>query len=121
MKNNFLLSLLIALAVLMACTVSNPTGTPALTGIPGSESRYYYVSTNGNDSNPGTKALPFQTISKAANEAKAGDVVLIQAGIYYEDVKPLHSGEPDKYITYQNAGDGEVIIDAQDGQRPAVY
>ena len=43
--------------------------------------------------------------------------MLIQAGIYYEDVKPMHSGEPDKYITYQNAGDGEVIIDAEGGQR----
>ena len=67
----------------------------------------------------GTKALPFQTISKAADEAKPGDVVLIHAGIYYEDVKPLHSGKPDKYITYQSAGDGEVIIDAQGGLRPA--
>jgi parallel beta-helix repeat protein len=99
------------------------TATPALTATliltvtPAPGSRYYYVSTEGNDAHPGTKALPFQSIGQAANVAKAGDVVLIQAGIYYEDVRPLHSGEPDKYITYQNEGDGEVVIDAQDGQR----
>lgn len=103
----------------MACTVSDPRGTSSLTAIPVSESRYYYVSTKGSDSNLGTKALPFQTIGKAADEAKPGDVVLIHSGVYYEDVKPLHSGKPDRYITYQSVGDGEVIIDAQDGLRPA--
>jgi parallel beta-helix repeat protein len=97
--------------------IPSPIGRLIPTIAPIVGSRYYYVSNAGKDINPGTKALPFQSIGKAANVAKAGDVVLIQAGIYYEDVKPLQSGEPDKYITYQNAGDGEVIIDAQDGQR----
>jgi parallel beta-helix repeat protein len=93
------------------------TSTPTLTASPTPGSQYYYVSLGGDDANAGTKALPFQTIGKAANVAQAGDVVLIQAGVYYEDVKPLNSGEPDNYITYQSEGDGEVIIDAQEGQR----
>lgn len=93
------------------------TITPTLISAPAPGSRYYYVSPRGNDANSGTKMLPFQTIGKAANVAKAGDVVLIQAGIYYENIRPLHSGEPDKYISYQNDGNGEVILDAQDGQR----
>lgn len=93
-------------------------GTPVPITTPAPGSHYYYVSTHGKDANPGTKTLPFQTINKAANVAKAGDVVLIQAGIYYEDLKPPQSGKPEKYITYQNAGDGEVIIDAQVGRRP---
>jgi parallel beta-helix repeat protein len=88
-----------------------PTIVPALGG------RYYYVSPRGNDSNPGTQSAPFQTIGMAAQAANAGDVVLIQAGVYYEDVKPMHSGEPDRYITFLPAGDGEVIIDAQSGRR----
>ena len=95
--------------------VSPPAPASIATPAPGS--RYYYVSTRGSDAHSGTKGLPFQTISKAASVAKAGDVVLIQAGVYYEDVRPVHSGEPEKYITYQNEGDGEVIIDAQGGQR----
>lgn len=156
MKNIITISLLTGLAILLACTSSNPavfapnrnqsclpnetcaavapggssptdrptmtvtpipTVTPVLTITPAAGSRYYYVSTRGNDAYPGTKALPFQSLGKAANVASAGDVVLIQAGIYYEDVRPVHSGVPDKYITYQNAGDGEVIIDAQEGKR----
>jgi parallel beta-helix repeat protein len=92
------------------------TPVPITTPAPGS--RYFYVSTQGDDGNPGMKGSPFQTISKAANMAKAGDVVLIQAGIYYEDVRPVRSGVPGKYITYQNEGEGEIIIDAQAGQRP---
>jgi len=145
MKNIFIICLLMCAAILSNCAIDNSTesvtnpnqdclqngmcGTitprdPALMGMrtpittPAFGGRYYYVSTHGNDANPGTKALPFLTIAKGASVAKAGDVVLIQAGIYYEDVKPLHSGEPDKYITYQNEKDGEVVIDAQSGQRP---
>ena len=133
---NIIISFLVGLAVLTACIpaiserdrsqscpqnevceTSTPQETSTLTNLPASGGRYYYVSPRGNDANSGTKEWPLQTIGRAANMAKAGDVVLIQAGIYYEDVKPLHSGEPDKYITYQNEGDGEVIIDAQDGQR----
>ena len=109
MKKNIAISLM-TLVVLLAC-ISNPTVTPD------PDVRHYYVSTLGNDANSGTKELPFKTISKAASVAKAGSVVLIQSGVYYEDVKPLYSGEPDHYIIYQNDGDGEVIIDAQDGQR----
>jgi len=130
MKKIIPFSLLIGLAMSVACAsststapVSLPDGavtnTSTLIVSPALGSRYYYVSTHGNDANSGTKELPFQTIGKAANLAQAGDVVLIQPGVYYEDVKPLHSGEPDKYITYQNEGNGEVIIDAKDGQRGA--
>jgi parallel beta-helix repeat protein len=138
------ISLLMSMLILTACTINNlagpatdrdescprneicqtavaqdpsATGIPTLIATPAPGSRYIYVSMNGNDAYSGTKTLPFQTISKAANAARPGDVVLIQAGTYYENVRPLQSGEPDKYITYQNEGDGEVIIDAQDGQR----
>ncbi len=81
-----------------------PTATVLLTVTPAPGSRYYYVSTGGNDAHAGTKELPFQSIGQAAKVARAGDVVLIGAGIYDEDVSPLHSGEPDKYVTYQNEG-----------------
>jgi hypothetical protein len=117
MRDIITISFQISLAVLTACTINNPWVMPTPTAIPAPEGQHYYVSPNGNDANPGTKTLPFQTINRAANVAKAGDVVLIQAGIFYEDVIPLQSGEPGKYITYQKEGDGEVIIDAQGGQR----
>lgn len=110
-------ALLMGLIVLTACKNGIPMSTPSQTGTPPAGGQHYYVSTHGNDVHSGTKASPFKTIGKATSLAKAGDVVFIQAGIYYENVRPFYSGEPDKYITYQNAGDGEVIIDAQNGQR----
>ncbi len=43
----------------------------------------YYIATNGNDSNPGTLALPFKTIEKISSLAlAAGDIVFIRAGTY---------------------------------------
>ena len=42
----------------------------------------YYVSLDGNDSNPGTQASPWQTIQKAVKSAKAGDTVYIRGGEY---------------------------------------
>jgi parallel beta-helix repeat protein len=104
-------------------SASSPTLTPqASAGSPtltpqASAGKLYYISTSGDDANPGTEAQPYRTIGKAASVATMGETVLIHAGEYYEDVKPLNSGAPGKYITYKNYGDGEVIIDAQNGTR----
>ena len=43
----------------------------------------YYVSTDGNDSNPGTFSSPWLTWQKAFNVAVAGDIVNIRGGVYY--------------------------------------
>jgi uncharacterized repeat protein (TIGR02059 family) len=43
----------------------------------------YYVSTNGNDNNPGTYSSPWLTWQKAFDVATAGDVVNIMGGVYY--------------------------------------
>ena len=42
----------------------------------------YYVSTSGNDANPGTLSAPFRNVSRGANNARAGDTVIIQNGTY---------------------------------------
>ncbi len=145
MKNISRISILVSLLILASCVKSTPqlagtdnwkgcsqsegcetvvlpgpfvTAAQPLIQTPAKGSRYYYVSPQGDDSNFGTKTSPFLTIGKAAQLAQAGDVVLIRGGIYYEDVKPAFSGESGKYITYQNDGIGDVIIDAEDGKRP---
>ena len=46
----------------------------------------YYVATNGSDSNPGTASQPFSTIKKGVSVLKAGDVVYIRSGTYYENL-----------------------------------
>jgi parallel beta-helix repeat protein len=78
----------------------------------------YYVAATGSDANPGSQSQPWKTIQKAAEAMIAGDMVLIHAGTYYENVMPRRSGVEGKYITYQDFGDGEVILDAQGGARP---
>src|SRR5580704_7630413 len=52
----------------------------------------YYVSTSGNDSNPGTLAAPWLTIQNAANIATAGATVYVFGGVYNEIVSVADSG-----------------------------
>jgi parallel beta-helix repeat protein len=79
----------------------------------------YYVGKNGSDKNPGTENSPWLTIQKAADTLQPGDTVLIRQGIYPEKVRPAKSGRNGMFITYQNYGSEEVIIDAQNGARDA--
>lgn len=71
----------------------------------------YYVSTNGNDNNPGTETQPWKTIQHAANTLEAGDEVVILDGTYKEQVIPKKSGSNGKYIIYRAKNKGKAIID----------
>lgn len=84
----------------------------------------YYVSPSGDDDNPGTFALPWLNISRAAqgsewNEAPdsakavtAGDTVYIRGGTYNEQVWVVNSGSlSGGYITFAAYNDEEVVID----------
>lgn len=42
----------------------------------------YYVATNGSDSNAGTLAAPFKSITKAESVASSGDTVSVRGGTY---------------------------------------
>jgi hypothetical protein len=46
----------------------------------------YYVSPEGSDSNPGSKAQPFKSIQKAADVMEAGESCYISSGTYRETV-----------------------------------
>ena len=61
----------------------------------------YFVFTDGNDGNPGTEALPWRTIQKAADTIVAGDTVYVKEETYVERVIPQHSGGPGQYVTYR--------------------
>ena len=47
-----------------------------------SHASVFYVATNGNDANPGTKELPVQGIQKAQTLVSAGDTVYVRGGTY---------------------------------------
>jgi alpha-L-arabinofuranosidase len=73
--------------------------------------REFQVSISGDDSNAGTAAKPFRTISAAARVAEPGDVITVQAGIYRERVSPPRGGNSErKRITYQAAPGAKATI-----------
>jgi len=96
-------------------TVANSSGsksvTQTITITP--EAAGYYIDTNnpiGSDSNPGTAALPWKSISKANQTLVAGDTVYVKAGTYSTYIAPINSGTSASYITYKNYGSDNVTI-----------
>src|SRR5512136_2584613 len=70
----------------------------------GVQAAVYYVDQNhpsASDSNPGSEALPWRTIQKAANTLNPGDIVYVKAGIYDERVMIKRDGTPAEKITFQ--------------------
>ena len=76
--------------------------------------RTYYVDNrnpHAADSNPGTKQLPFLTLSRAAEVLAPGERVVIMAGVYRERVSPARGGTgADRMISYEAAPGAEVIV-----------
>jgi len=72
----------------------------------------YHVAKNGDDSNDGSEATPFLTISKAAGIAVAGDVIFIHEGTYEETIRPARSGTNGNPITFKAVEGDQVIVTA---------
>lgn len=63
------------------------------------------------DSNPGTRELPFLTISRAASLLQPGERVIIASGTYRERVDPARGGTgPSQMISYETAPGTTVIV-----------
>ena len=71
----------------------------------------FYVSTAGNDSNPGTITSPWRTIQHAASTVAAGSIVYVRAGTYNESVTIGVSG---------SAAAGPVIFQSYPGETAVV-
>jgi hypothetical protein len=75
----------------------------------------YYVSTvSGSDSNAGTSSLPFKTIQKCANVAKAGDTCNIHNGTYRETITLANSGSSGSPITFTGVTGETATISGAD-------
>lgn len=74
----------------------------------------HYVSTTGNDTNAGTLALPWKTVTFASSNTNPGDTVYVKAGLYNEEVvisKDGSSDHPVVFIGYQNTpGDKPPVL-----------
>jgi len=74
-------------AVLLAATGANASAQTTTTSI-----YHLYVSPTGSDSNTGSSASPYRTISKAASVAKPGTTVHVAPGTYSGNVATKTSG-----------------------------
>ena len=73
----------------------------------------FYVSTTGDDSNPGTQTAPWRTIQHAADTARAGSTVNVRAGVYEELVTVNASGNAsDGFITFRSYPGEAAVLDA---------
>jgi uncharacterized repeat protein (TIGR02059 family) len=73
----------------------------------------YYISPDGNDSNPGTISQPFYSLSKAWTVVSAGDIVYMRGGIYEYNSQ--------QYLVGKNGTSGNYIkIFAYPGETPVI-
>lgn len=77
--------------------------------------REYYVDARAASAvSDGSLQAPFRTISEAAKVADAGDVVLIETGVYRETVIVKNSGTADKPLVFQAAPGAHVVVTGAD-------
>jgi hypothetical protein len=109
--NSMIRTIFLLLVVLTAC-VQVPLGEEGL------ESEAYtqrlYVTTTGNDANPGTLAQPFKTIQKCATVATPGTACLIRTGTYRETVRPANSGQSGLPILFKAYNNETVLVSGAD-------
>ncbi|MFZ0955144.1 MAG: right-handed parallel beta-helix repeat-containing protein [Candidatus Sulfotelmatobacter sp.] len=74
----------------------------------------FYVSTSGDDSNPGTQAAPWRTVQHAADTVRAGSTVNVRGGVYEELVTIKASGNAtDGFITFRSYPGETAVLDAE--------
>jgi len=100
MKIIFLRSLLLTFLLLMY----------SLTSVRGQEG--IFVSTEGDDSNPGTFELPLRTIQTGVDLLFAGDTLFLRGGRYHEEVLiDSLAGSPEGEIVIMAYKQEEVVLD----------
>lgn len=79
-----------------------------------SRNKTYYVSQAdyAKDTNDGSENFPFRTIQAAADVAQAGDTVLIDSGIYREEVVIKNDGTATQPIIFKAKDGANVVISA---------
>ena len=84
-----------------------------VSGAFGQPNSFFYVSTTGDDSNPGTRTAPWRTVQHAADIVRAGSTVNVRGGVYEELVNIKASGNAtDGFITFRSHPGETAVLDA---------
>jgi hypothetical protein len=70
-----------------------------------------YVAPGGDDTGPGTLALPWRTLSRANAAVQPGDTVYVRAGTYGEQLMPAREGVAGRPIVYSAMPGENVVIE----------
>ncbi len=83
----------------------------------------HYVAVNGSDAGPGTADQPWATINYAAEQARAGDKILIHGGHYTlpAQIQVRNSGRPDGWIVFAGYPGEKPILDARTVARSSMF
>ncbi|WP_412063499.1 NosD domain-containing protein [Rubrivirga sp. IMCC45206] len=65
---------------------------------------------DASDRGPGTEARPYRTVSRAAEQVRPGDAVVIRAGVYRESVRPRVGGTGARSRVTFAAYPGETVV-----------
>src|SRR5580693_7198605 len=85
-----------------------------VSGALGQTNSSFYVSTTGDDANPGTQTAPWRTVQHAADAVRAGSTVNVRGGVYEELVSINVSGNAtDGSITFRSYPGETAILDAE--------
>jgi len=113
MKKDFnmkkLINILLIISIFSICGISTSIAAPNI----------YYVSTTGNNNNPGTITLPWRTVSYGVSHIVAGDTLYIREGTYQETVYIFVSGSSTQPIIISGYNDENVIIDGNNNTIPS--
>jgi parallel beta-helix repeat protein len=80
----------------------------------------FYVSTSGNDGNPGTQSAPFKTLNKGVSVLKPGNTLLVMPGTYPEslyNVIPSGSGATAQVVIKAADPNNRPILKPTSGMR----
>ena len=77
--------------------------------------RTFYVATTGNDAAAGTSALPWRTLQRAADTARAGDLIVVRPGRYAGFNLTTSGTAADPIVFSAQPG---VIVDTPSSVRP---
>lgn len=70
----------------------------------------WYVDQKAAVNGDGSAKHPFKKIQQAAEKAQAGDEVLVEPGIYREEVSPVYAGTKEKPIVYRSRVPRQAVI-----------